>query len=106
MIDIFESTSSFENWMRQRTTVVESDLRHKHSIMKGDLFRFLKGTFYRWVQLWTEHAPTELKRTPYSTATGKDCTAMVCRSRWQNMSSIWSGSELMQSSQSNISGKS
>jgi uncharacterized protein (DUF2252 family) len=49
--------------MRSCTTLVESDLRSKHEQMKGDLFMFFRGTFYRWAQLWPEvcadlsHAP-------------------------------------------------
>ncbi len=31
-----------------------SDLRLKHEQMRQDLFLFLRGTFYRWAQLWPE----------------------------------------------------
>jgi hypothetical protein len=34
MRDIFESTTSYENWMRKETDVVESHLRHKNAAMK------------------------------------------------------------------------
>jgi hypothetical protein len=47
-----QATRSFESWMRSCTTVIESDLRSKHEQMKGDLFMFFRGTFYRWAQLW------------------------------------------------------
>jgi hypothetical protein len=52
--------------MRRCTTVIESDLRSKHEKMKGDLFMFFRGTFYRWAQLWPAictdllHAPKVL----------------------------------------------
>jgi Uncharacterized protein conserved in bacteria (DUF2252) len=46
------TTASYEGWMRSRTTVVSSDLRLKHEQMKQSKFLFLRGTFYRWAQLW------------------------------------------------------
>ncbi|MGA2649767.1 MAG: DUF2252 family protein [Terracidiphilus sp.] len=45
-------TTSFESWMRTCTTVIESDLKSKHQLMKQTPFGFLRGTFYRWAQLW------------------------------------------------------
>lgn len=69
-MDILESTTSYETWMRQRIPVVESHLRHKHMAMRKDLFTFLKGTFYRWIQLWTEHMPGSIKNAPKTLAVG------------------------------------
>jgi Uncharacterized protein conserved in bacteria (DUF2252) len=34
------------------TRIVQSDLRLKHEQMKESPFGFLRGTFYRWAQLW------------------------------------------------------
>jgi hypothetical protein len=49
----FESaTANYEGWMRSCTAVVSSDLRSKHEQMKESPFQFLRGTFYRWAQLW------------------------------------------------------
>ena len=45
-------TSGYEAWMRGCTTVIESDLRSKHQQMKENPFGFLRGTFYRWAQIW------------------------------------------------------
>jgi hypothetical protein len=65
-VNIKQATRSFEDWMRRCTTVIESDLRSKHEKMKGDLFMFFRGTFYRWAQLWPAictdllHAPKVL----------------------------------------------
>lgn len=70
MRDIFESTTSYENWMRKETDVVESHLRHKHAAMKEDLFLFLKGTFFRWMELWAEFAPDSAKKAPVVLAVG------------------------------------
>src|SRR5487761_201459 len=53
-MNIREATKSYERWMRECTTVVETDLRNKHQQMKEDEFLFFRGTFYRWVQLWPE----------------------------------------------------
>jgi Uncharacterized protein conserved in bacteria (DUF2252) len=40
--------------MRCCTTLVEADLRFKHKQMKKSLNLFLRGTYYRWVQLWPD----------------------------------------------------
>src|ERR1700723_173130 len=45
-------TASYEAWMRSCTTVLQSDLRSKHDQMRESPFGFLRGTFYRWAQLW------------------------------------------------------
>jgi hypothetical protein len=45
-------TRSFEEWMRTCTTVIPADLRSKHEQMKESSLGFLRGTFYRWAQLW------------------------------------------------------
>ncbi len=50
--DIQQATSSYEQWMRSCTAIVPSDLRLKHRQMKQSPFLFLRGTFYRWAQLW------------------------------------------------------
>jgi uncharacterized protein (DUF2252 family) len=56
-MDIVEATKSYEQWMRSCTTVIESHLRYKHEQMEKDLFLFLRGTYYRWAQLWPEICP-------------------------------------------------
>jgi hypothetical protein len=50
--NIEDLTASYEAWMRSCTTVLQSDLRSKHEQMKENPFGFLRGTFYRWAQLW------------------------------------------------------
>jgi hypothetical protein len=50
--NIESATASYEGWMRSCTAVVSSDLRSKHEQMKESPFLFLRGTFYRWAQLW------------------------------------------------------
>lgn len=39
--------------MRSCSTVIQSDLRAKHELMKESPFGFLRGTFYRWAELWS-----------------------------------------------------
>jgi Uncharacterized protein conserved in bacteria (DUF2252) len=56
-MDILQATKSYEQWMRNYTTIVESHLRYKHEQMKEDLFLFFRGTYYRWAQLWPEICP-------------------------------------------------
>jgi Uncharacterized protein conserved in bacteria (DUF2252) len=38
--------------MRSCANVIQSDLQSKHKQMKESPFYFLRGTFYRWAQLW------------------------------------------------------
>jgi Uncharacterized protein conserved in bacteria (DUF2252) len=51
-MNIRQATSSYETWMAHHLPVVRSDLRLKHSRMIESPFAFLRGTFYRWMQLW------------------------------------------------------
>jgi len=45
-------TASYEAWMRSCAKVLQSDIRSKHDQMRQTPFGFLRGTFYRWAQLW------------------------------------------------------
>jgi hypothetical protein len=49
-----QATTSYERWMSSCTTVLPTDLRLKHQQMKADPFLFLRGTFYRWAQMWSQ----------------------------------------------------
>ena len=49
--------------------MVEADLQYKHQQMKGSLFAFLRGTFYRWAALWEETCP-DLAKAPRLLAVG------------------------------------
>ena len=65
-MNIHDATEHYETWLRQRIPVVASQLRDKHANMRKDPVAFLRGTFYRWAQLWptvdatVRHAPTVL----------------------------------------------
>ena len=50
--DIHEATRSYEQWLKTCTDVVQAELTSKHEQMKDDEFLFLRGTYYRWAQLW------------------------------------------------------
>ncbi len=63
MMDIGESTTEYEAWLRSQVAVVESQLRDKHAQMRREVFAFLRGTFYRWAQLWPIEC-SDLERAP------------------------------------------
>lgn len=68
-MNIHKATKSYERWMRSCMPVVKSDLSSKHSQMRKSLFLFLRGTFYRWAQLWPDVC-SELCRGPKVLAVG------------------------------------
>ena len=51
---VVAATRAYEQWLRSRVDVVESDLNFKHDSMAQSLFSFLLATFYRWVPLWQQ----------------------------------------------------
>jgi hypothetical protein len=69
-MDIFEASTAYEDWMRDRVDVVETHLKSKHAHMRKDLFRFLKGTFYRWIELWPTNVADEIRTAPTILACG------------------------------------
>jgi Uncharacterized protein conserved in bacteria (DUF2252) len=58
-----EVTTGYEKWMQSCAEVVSSDLRIKHAQMKESPFHFMRGSFYRWAQLWPSIC-TDLCRAP------------------------------------------
>ena len=66
---ISKATRKFENWLGKRTALVKSDLDLKHKLMAEDSFSFLRGTFYRWAQVWGDLCP-DLARAPDVLAVG------------------------------------
>src|SRR4029077_21024276 len=67
--DIGMSTRAYESWLRERCSIVTSDLRLKHRRLIESPFVFLRGTFYRWMQLWPRVC-VELARAPCVLAIG------------------------------------
>ncbi len=51
---IFKATRKYEDWLRKELSVVEEDLILKKEKLKQDRFTFLRGTYYRWMQLFPE----------------------------------------------------
>lgn len=49
---VHAATVAYEKWLATHLKIVPADLRVKHEAMRQDVFRFLRGTFYRWAQLW------------------------------------------------------
>jgi uncharacterized protein DUF2252 len=49
---LVEATRGYEQWMARHIPVVRPDLIKKHRVMAESAFVFLRGTFYRWIQLW------------------------------------------------------
>lgn len=52
MNSIVKSTRLFEEWLGRRLKIVEADLAKKHREMALAPFRFLRGTFYRWSEVF------------------------------------------------------
>jgi uncharacterized protein (DUF2252 family) len=65
-VNIHQATADYEHWLRRQTPVVAAALRDKHARMHAELFAFLRGTYYRWAQLYpivaadTRNAPRVL----------------------------------------------
>jgi len=56
-MNIVESTAAYEAWVKSQVPIVAADLARKHDAMRRAPFPFLRGTFYRWSQLWAEACP-------------------------------------------------
>src|SRR5882672_5237211 len=68
-MNVVKATRHFEEWLGRHTHLDQKDLRLKHSNMKADLFMFLRGTYYRWAQLWPQVCP-DLAKAPHVLAVG------------------------------------
>ena len=55
-MDIYQATRSYETWVRRHIPVRKKDLDLKHERMRESPFVFLRGTFYRWLQRWSEQS--------------------------------------------------
>jgi hypothetical protein len=60
---------SYEAWLRHCTAVVEHQLIDKHAAMRKHPFAFLRGTAYRWLQLFPDECP-DLRSAPRVLAIG------------------------------------
>jgi uncharacterized protein (DUF2252 family) len=62
-MDILTATKDFEKWVSSRIRVVKSQFSDKHKQMAESPVQFLRGTFYRWTQLFPDICP-ELRKVP------------------------------------------
>ena len=60
-MNIRKATEKYEAWLRRHLRIVEPDLEFKHEQMRTAPFPFLRATFYRWAQIWTEHCGAAAK---------------------------------------------
>ncbi|HLO28998.1 MAG TPA: DUF2252 family protein [Anaerolineales bacterium] len=51
---IFKANRKYEAWLRKKLDVFEDDLALKARLLAKDPFTFLRGTFYRWMQLFPD----------------------------------------------------
>ena len=51
---IIKATRKYEKWLREELNIFEEDLVLKAQILSQDRFTFLRGTYYRWVQLYPD----------------------------------------------------
>jgi hypothetical protein len=69
LTSIKKTTKEYEAWLAKHTTLVADDLTHKHQLMAENPFTFLRGTFYRWSQVWPQIC-SNLTKTPAVLAVG------------------------------------
>jgi hypothetical protein len=54
---IAKATARYEEWLARHLTILEEDLKLKHEAMRSAPFPFLRATYYRWAQIWTDVCP-------------------------------------------------
>lgn len=55
-MNITDATKSYEAWLGREVVILDADLNKKHELMAEAVFPFLRATYYRWAQIWTETA--------------------------------------------------
>jgi hypothetical protein len=53
-VKITKATEKYEAWLSRHLRLIPSDLDFKHQQMRIAPFPFLRATFYRWAQVWSE----------------------------------------------------
>lgn len=67
--NIVDATASYERWLGRCVPLHTQDIKAKHELMAGGTFPFLRGTFYRWLQVWPRVC-AELAGAPVVLAVG------------------------------------
>lgn len=67
--NIHTATATYERWLARHTEIVRADLAQKHKLMRRSAFILLRGTFYRWAELFPATLP-ELMKAPVVLAVG------------------------------------
>lgn len=68
-MNIVRATREFEAWIGRRISIVADQLTDKHSQMAEHSIQFLRGTFYRWTQLFPAVCP-DLAKSVHVLAVG------------------------------------
>jgi len=68
-LKIAAATTRFEAWLGRHITLLPEDLDLKHRQMRESPFLFLRATFYRWAQVWSEVCP-DVALAPAALAVG------------------------------------
>ncbi len=68
-MNLLTATKDFELWVGSRIPLVRSQLSDKHQLMAENPVSFLRGTFYRWTQLFPAVCP-EVNKAPSVLAVG------------------------------------
>lgn len=63
-MNFVETTRQFEKWLAQHTPLVRADLLLKHVRLRESPFHFLRGSYYRWSELWPQLCPTLTSAPP------------------------------------------
>lgn len=63
------ANKKYETWLKGQVNVVKGDLAHKHEIMSASPFIFLRGTFFRWAEIFPLIVP-QVNEAPILPAIG------------------------------------
>ena len=55
-MNVIDATQGYEAWLAREVRLLDDDLLRKHELMAEAAFPFLRATYYRWAQIWKEHA--------------------------------------------------
>jgi Uncharacterized protein conserved in bacteria (DUF2252) len=68
-MNIVKATARYEEWLSRHLRLLAPDLALKHQAMRSAPFPFLRATYYRWAQVWSDICP-EAAKAPMVLAVG------------------------------------